>query len=349
MRPIIRASVLAIGALLVGSADASAQIWRRTANPPTPQNGVCFYEHSNFRGQSFCSDLNTQNPMIGMNDQISSIRVFGNAAVTVWQDREFQGRSETFTSDITDLSQDGWNDSITSVRVRAAGRGGPGGRFGRPAIPANGACFYENANFTGQYFCSSQGETVEMVPQGTNDRISSIRLLGNAELVVYRDRDFQGVSHWFDASSPDLRDSGWNDTISSYRIETRGARRGRGNAYGRDYGYGNDRYGRDTGYYEPTNGSLEWRGRVDDRVQLVIRGRSVQARTVSGTSMDSGRAAFTSGLPAEPVRVNVKMLAGRGDVRVIQQPSRQNGYTAIVEITDPARGAQEQRLQVIWG
>jgi hypothetical protein len=348
MRPIIRASVLALGALLVGSADASAQIWRRTAD--TPQNGVCFYENSNFRGQYFCSDTNTQNPMIGMNDRISSLRVFGNASVTVFQDREFLGRSQTFSNDVTDLSQDGWNDTITSVRVRA-GRS-TGTRFGRSAVPANGACFYENVNFTGDYFCSTQGETVEMVPQGTNDRISSIRLLGNAELVVFRDRDFQGTSQWFDGSARDLRESGWNDTISSYRIESRGAFRGRGYGRGRGGDYGRDTYDyrRDTGgYYEPANGSLEWRGRVDDRVQLVIRGRSVQERTVSGATMDSGRAAFSSGLPAQPVRVNVRMLAGRGDVRVIQQPSRQNGYTAIIEVVDPARGAQEQRLQVIWG
>jgi len=46
--------------------------------------------------------------------------------------------------------------------------------------------------------------------------------------------------------------------------------------------------------------------------------------------------------------VSVRTLAGRGDVRVVQQPSRQNGYTAIVEINDPTRGAEEQRLQVIW-
>jgi hypothetical protein len=148
-----------------------------------------------------------------------------------------------------------------------------------------------------------------MVPQDSNDRISSIRLFGNAELVVYRDRDFGGVSQWFDMSEPDLRESGWNDTISSYRIETRGAFGNRGRGYG--YGRG---AGRGTGYpdyVEPTDGSLEWRGRVDDRVQLVIRGRAVQERTLSGTRYQDGRAVFTSGLPAEPVRVTVRTLAGR--------------------------------------
>ena len=342
MRTMIRASVLASCALLLGSADAGAQIWGRSA---TPQNGVCFYENINFTGQSFCTDTNTATPMISMNDRISSIRVFGNAAVTVYQDRDFQGRSRTFAADVNDLRRDGWNDSITSIRVRNGNA--VANRFGRGAIPANGACFYENPDFGGQYFCSRQGETVEMVPEGTNDRISSIRLLGNAELVVYRDRDFGGVSQWFDTSERDLRESGWNDTISSYRVESRGASGNRGRGYG--YGRGGDRgYGEYGGYAEPTDGSLEWRGRVDDRVQLVIRGRSVQERTISGARMAQGRAVFTSGLPTEPVRVTARTLAGRGEVRVVQQPSRQNGYTAIVEVYDPTRGAQEHRLQILW-
>jgi hypothetical protein len=170
--------------------------------------------------------------------------------------------------------------------------------------------------------------------------------------VVFRDRDFAGNSQWFDVSEPDLRESGWNDTISSYQIAPRGSaygNRGRGNAYG--YGRGRG-YG--TGYgsgsaYEPTNGSLQWRGQVDDRVQLVVRGRSIRERTLSGTQMAQGEASFSSGLPAAPVRVSVRDLTGRGDVRVVQQPSRENGFTTIVEIYDPTRGAREHRVQLIWG
>jgi len=337
MRTIIRATVLAVAALLVGSADAGAQIWGRNA---TPQNGVCFYENINYSGPYFCTNANANNPLVEMNDRISSIRVFGNAEVTVYQDRDFEGRSRTFASDMNDLRRDGWNDAISSVRVRPGAASA--NRWGRPAVPANGACFYEDVEFTGQYFCSRQGESIEMVPAGTNDRISSIRLFGNAALVVYRDRDFGGISQWFDESAPDLRESGWNDTITSYRVDTRGTFGNRG----RGYGYG--RGGRSSEYIEPTTGTVEWRGRVDERVQLVIRGRSVQERTLSGQPFEDGRAFFSSGLPAQPVRVSLSGLAGRGDVRVIQQPSRQNGYTAIVEIYDPMRGAQEHRLQLSW-
>jgi hypothetical protein len=352
MRTVIRASVLAACALLVGSADVAAQVQGR---PAPPRNGVCFYDDINYGGDYFCTNNDATNGLLEMNDRISSIRIFGNAEVTVYQDRNFTGRSQTITADVRDLRPGGWNDTITSFRTQPQ-QGRPGAwpsqggawanRWGRPATPTNGACFYENVNFQGQYFCSRQGETVEMVPEGTNDRVSSIRLFGNAEIVVFRDRNFEGVSQWFDVSEPDLRESGWNDTISSYQIETRGSFRNRGYSRGNAYGRGRGASG--SGYDQRTNGSLEWRGYVDNRVQLVIRGRQIQERTVSGTRYDEGRAIFASALPAEPVRVSVRRLAGRGEVRVIQQPSRQNGYTAIVEIQDPTRGAQEQRVQVIW-
>jgi len=357
MRTVIRASVLAACALLVGSADAAAQIQGR---PAPPRNGVCFYDDINYGGDYFCTDNAASNGLLEMNDRISSIRVFGNAEVTVYQDRNFSGRSQTLTTDVSDLRPGGWNDTITSFRTQPQqsrqgawpGQSAPtwANRWGRPATPANGACFYENLNFQGQYFCSRQGESVEMVPEGANDRISSIRLFGNAALAVYRDRDFRGTSQVFDVSEPDLRESGWNDTISSYQIETRGAFRGRGNAYGRGYGRGSTGYpyGYDNRYDDRSSGSLEWRGYVDNRVQLVIRGRQIQERTLSGARYDEGRAVFAQALPAEPVNVSVRRLSGRGEVRVIQQPSRQNGYTAIVEIYDPSRGAQEQRVQVIW-
>ncbi len=52
-----------------------------------------------------------------MNDKISSIRIFGNASVTVFQDSRFEGRSSRFDYDVPDLKREGWNDLISSFRV----------------------------------------------------------------------------------------------------------------------------------------------------------------------------------------------------------------------------------------
>src|SRR5689334_13195332 len=123
MKLITRASVLAIFALLAGHTDASAQSWGR---PQAPRSGACFYEDVNFRGDYFCTDAGSQSPMITyrLNNRISSIRVFGNAEVTVYVDRDFRGRSRTFASDMNDLRRGGWDDAITSYRVRS-GYGSP--------------------------------------------------------------------------------------------------------------------------------------------------------------------------------------------------------------------------------
>jgi len=350
MRAVIRVSVLAAAAFLFSQSSVFAQNWGR---PQVPQAGACFYEDINFGGSYFCATVNTASPQITyrLNNRISSIRLFGPAEVTVYQEYNFTGRSRTFGSDVDDLRRGGWNDRITAYRVRATGRGPNdwSGRWGRPSTPSIGACFYEHINFEGEYFCVRLGDRIEMVPEGTNDRISSIRLFGDAEISVFRDRDFSGISHHFETSTRDLRDSGWNDTISSFRVEATGFGRGRGQGQGQGLGRGNQGQGRG-GFPAPdmVTGRVEWRGRVDDRIHLAIRGRSVEQRTISGTALGDGRAVFTSALPSESVRVSVAKIAGRGSVRVIQQPARTNDFTAIIEIYDDNGGSQEYRIEVTW-
>jgi len=95
--------------------------------------------------------------------------------------------------------------------------------WGRADTPRSGVCFYEDVNFGGQYFCSSTGRSTAQVPPGTNDRISSIRIFGDAEVTVYGDANFKGPSRRFGSSVSDLRELGLNDRISSFRTERRGA------------------------------------------------------------------------------------------------------------------------------
>jgi len=48
------------------------------------------------------------------------------------------------------------------------------------------------------------------------------------------------------------------------------------------------------------------------------------------------------------VTVDVNRKKGRGKVRVIQQPSTDNDFTAIVEIYDNGGGAREYQLEIFW-
>jgi len=93
---------------------------------------------------------------------------------------------------------------------------------------------------------------------------------------------------------------------------------------------------------------MTWSGRVDDRVQIRIRGRSASARVLSGRPLRQVRYDFRRSLPSRNVYVSVDKREGRGDVRVVQQPNRSNNYTAIVEIYD-SRGSDDfYRFDVSW-
>jgi hypothetical protein len=117
---------------LFAATDAGAQRWGR---PDAPRSGACFYRDANFQGDYFCVRAGDAIESLPgrMNDEISSIRTFGrDVEVTVYQNREFKGRSERFT-DVRNLRDEKWNDRLSSLRVdtlRNGNNGRPAGRFG---------------------------------------------------------------------------------------------------------------------------------------------------------------------------------------------------------------------------
>ena len=92
-------------------------------------------------------------------------------------------------------------------------------RWGHGELPRQGACFYKDPNFRGEYFCAGAGENVSAVPDDMNDEISSIRVFGGAEVTLYKDVRFQGRSSRFEADIRNLKDVGWDDLISSLRVQ----------------------------------------------------------------------------------------------------------------------------------
>jgi hypothetical protein len=95
-------------------------------------------------------------------------------------------------------------------------------------------------------------------------------------------------------------------------------------------------------------GRMHWRGTVDDVVQLYIQGSDASFRTIRGGPARNVTFNFTAPLPRRPANVEVRKLRGRGAVEVIQQPSRDNNFTAVVEIRDSQGGAEEYEFELIW-
>lgn len=143
-------------------------------------------------------------------------------------------------------------------------------RWGREQVPQAGACFYEDKNFEGRYFCVAPGEDLRQVPGDMRHRISSIRVVGSNEVTVFKDDNMRGRSAHFVGDIPDLRREDWNDQIAS--IVVTGA--------GRYGAYGTSGYERDRAY-----GDRDDRDRdADDR----YRDRDDRTRDRSG-AWDAGR------------------------------------------------------------
>jgi hypothetical protein len=140
-------------------------------------------------------------------------------------------------------------------------------RFGRGPTPGAGACFYENPNFEGDYFCIRAGDVIGEMPRGMNDRISSIRTFGRGiEVTVFQDSRFEGRSARFD-DVRDLRRQGWNDRISSIRVDS--GRFGRYDDRDRDRDRERGRYDdrdRDRGRSEDRRGPL-----TRERASAIVR------------------------------------------------------------------------------
>jgi len=211
--------ILAAAVLLVAATKpAAAQV--RWGRGRLPGAGACFYKDNNFRGEYFCTAPGQTLAALpgGMGDKISSIRVLGETEVTIFRDQSFRGRSSHFRGNIPDLKREGWNDAISSIRIdRTRGGGGFGGGpvWGRGPVPREGACFYEDSEFRGRYFCINRGRDARSLPAGFNDKISSIRVFfGRVEL--FADDDFHGRKTRVDRDVPKL--GSWGDKISSLKV-----------------------------------------------------------------------------------------------------------------------------------
>jgi hypothetical protein len=132
----------------------------------------------------------------------------------------------------------------------------------------------------------------------------------------------------------------WLRWISEIRRGDYGGNRG-----GRWDGRGRDWDGRDRPAHP---GSLNWRGRVDDVIELEIRGDQIYERVVSGQPVYEVSSRFNAMMPRRRVNVQVEKVRGRGNVDIVEQPSSRNNFTTVVRIRDTRGGADDYEIEVYW-
>jgi len=231
----------------LGAAPQFGQSRERNRN----QDRVCIYPDIRFQGSEQCFSAGDQIPILGgRNSTISSIRIFGGARATVYEETNFRGRSAEIASDIPDLGSRNagglrsWSDHIQSLRVSDYSRQpdenrapiygrSPSSRF--PQYPeqqerrqgrqvgGDGVCVYERPDFQGRSQCWNAGENLSDLGRAGNwsDKISSIRVFGRTVAVLYRDIGFYGQSITVDRDIADLG-RGWNRQASSLQVGQEG-------------------------------------------------------------------------------------------------------------------------------
>jgi hypothetical protein len=234
------------------------------------RNQVCVYENNNFSGWQQCFAPGDQIPDLGDHrNKISSIRIFGDARLLAFADKNFQGVSLDVAADMSDLAQvkspspfisTSWNDKIESLRVTSrldvAGRRDDSqdrdSRVDNRDYRAddrdyrvddrrrfpdsrNVVCVYEEPDYRGRFECFESGEEISDLGRriSWNDRISSVRVYGSARVTVYRDLNFRGDRVTIDRDIADLRRLRMTGSLSwNNQISSLDVNGGRGRAYG---------------------------------------------------------------------------------------------------------------------
>jgi len=96
------------------------------------------------------------------------------------------------------------------------------------------------------------------------------------------------------------------------------------------------------------NDKIVWSGRVDRQATISCRAKSCVAATLNGMPVADAQFKFSRPLPNHAVDVRLEQPEGRGEIRLVEQPSERNQYTARVLIRDLHSGSGEYSFVLTW-
>jgi hypothetical protein len=96
-------------------------------------------------------------------------------------------------------------------------------------------------------------------------------------------------------------------------------------------------------------GQCDIRLQVDDQVEVSVRGDDVSVRTVSGQDARDDGSECNAPLPPDDIRgFNFEVKDSRGEIRLVEEPSRRNGGRAVVRIRDSPGGFGRYHFRLSW-
>jgi len=97
-------------------------------------------------------------------------------------------------------------------------------------------------------------------------------------------------------------------------------------------------------------GSFFFYGDIDDVTIIRIRGSEATAEAVRGRAIVTKMAMLNGALPtSSPASaVEVTKGLGRGNVELLERPSRENNYTVVIRVRDDQSGSDQYRIHLTW-
>ncbi len=96
-------------------------------------------------------------------------------------------------------------------------------------------------------------------------------------------------------------------------------------------------------------GHFEFRVWIDGSVEVFVQGDRVRYQVLGGGPIRSPESGYSEPLPGASLRsLEVRVKEGRGTVRLLEEPSAANGYTARLRIDDPRSGPGRYHVSLEW-
>ncbi len=96
-------------------------------------------------------------------------------------------------------------------------------------------------------------------------------------------------------------------------------------------------------------GQCDIRLQVDGEVEVTVRKDRVEVRTLSGQNARDDGSECNVPLPSADVRgFRFEVMDRRGEIRLVEEPEKRNGFGAVVHIRDSAGGAGRYHFRLSW-
>lgn len=194
-------SIAGVGLLALASAQTSA------LEQSVEQDKVCFYHGDSFKGTSVCYTPGQNISYVGSkhHNNFTSVRVYGNAYVRAYQDKNYGGKQTIIMLDAYKF--DALNDEIDSLKVLTR-------------ETDDFACLYEHQGYRGTPVCIESGQYISNLDNSIGrNNASSVITVGDAYIDVYEDKSFQKVKWRYNHSQGQMTGDA-NDNADSIKVHT---------------------------------------------------------------------------------------------------------------------------------